>query len=233
MHLETDVLVIGGGSAGCMAAIAALEQNPDADVLIIEKGEIHRSGSIARGMDALNIVVQPGKSSPELYLEATQITADGILASKPSYVLAEKSYSILKRLEGWGVQFPRDKEGKYVSLQVHPKGAFLVEMDAPNLKLLLAQKVTEAGAQVLNRTMITRLFMSEERLGGAMGFDLRTGEFVVCSAKATILANGGCARFSLPKSGYLFGTFDYPGNAGDGYSQAFQAGAKLTGFEYT
>lgn len=233
MNLETDILVIGGGSAGCMAAIAAKEQNPDVDVLIIEKGEIHRSGSIARGMDALNIIVQPGKASPELYLEAARIAADGILDSKPSYVLAEKSYSILKRLEEWGVRFPRNEQGEYVSLQVHPKGAFLVEMDSPDLKLLLARKITEAGARVLNRTMITSLLVSEGRVGGAMGFNLRTGEFVVCPAKATILTNGGCARFTLPNSGYLYGTFDYPGNAGDGYSMSFRAGAKLTGFEYT
>jgi succinate dehydrogenase/fumarate reductase flavoprotein subunit len=66
-----------------------------------------------------------------------------------------------------------------------------------------------------------------------MGFNLRTGEFVFCKAKATILANGGCARFSLPNSGYLYGTFDYPGNAGDGYALAYRAGAQLTGFEYT
>ncbi|MCG3257863.1 MAG: FAD-binding protein, partial [Candidatus Heimdallarchaeota archaeon] len=63
--------------------------------------------------------------------------------------------------------------------------------------------------------------------------NIRTGEFVVCKAKATILSNGGCARFSLPNSGYLYGTFDYPGNAGDGYSLAYRAGAQLTGFEYT
>lgn len=234
MNLETDILVIGGGSAGCMAAIAAKEQNPDVDVLIIEKGgDLRRCSSIVRGMDGLNIVVQPGKASPDEYLEAARIAADSIFDPKPSYMLAEKSYSILKRLEEWGVRFPRNEQGEYIALQVHPKGKFLVEMDSPDLKMILARKVMGAGVQVLTQTMITSLLVSEGQVGGAIGFNRRTGEFLVCSAKATILANGGCARFSLPNSGYLYGTFDYPENAGDGYSMAFRAGAKLTGFEYT
>ncbi|MBY8993311.1 MAG: FAD-binding protein, partial [Candidatus Heimdallarchaeota archaeon] len=86
MNLETDILIIGGGSAGSLAAIVAKEQNPEAKVLVIEKGEIHRSGSIAMGMDALNIVVQPGLSTPELYLNSALIATDGVLDYKPSYV---------------------------------------------------------------------------------------------------------------------------------------------------
>ena len=233
MNMETDILIIGGGSAGSMAAIVASEQNPKAKVLVIEKGEIHRSGSIAMGMDALNIVVQPGISTPETYVNSAQIATDGIVDYKPSYVMAERSYSILKRLEGWGIRFPKDEQDKYISLQVHAKGKFLLEMDSPILKLVLAEKLKELGVQVLNRVMITKLLESNGTIYGALGFNLRTGEFVSCSAKATILANGGCARFSLPSSGYLYGTFDYPGNAGDGYSLAYRAGAQLTGFEYT
>ncbi|MFW9852896.1 MAG: FAD-dependent oxidoreductase, partial [Candidatus Thorarchaeota archaeon] len=233
MILETDILVIGGGSAGSMAAIIAKELNPEINVTIIEKGEIHRSGSIAMGMDALNIVVQPGLTTPELYMNSARIATEGILDYKPSYVMAERSYSMLKRLEEWGIHFPRDEENNYISLQVHAKGSFLLEMDSPNLKLVLAEKLKEAGVRVINRTIITKLLVDNGEVNGAMGFNIRTEELVVCKAKATILANGGCARFSLPNSGYLYGTFDYPGNAGDGYSLAFRAGAQLTGFEYT
>ncbi len=233
MDLETDILVIGGGSAGSMAAIIAKEKNPNIDVTVIEKGEISRSGSIAMGMDALNIVVQPGITTPELYIDSARIATEGILDYKPSFVMAERSYSILKRLENWGIRFPKDDEDKYISLQVHAKGKFLLEMDSPELKLVLAEKVKEAGVRVINRTIITSLLVDEGKVNGAMGFNIRTGEFVICKAKATILANGGCARFSLPNSGYLYGTFDYPGNAGDGYSLAYRAGAQLTGFEYT
>jgi len=231
MNLETEILIIGGGSAGCMAAIVAKEQNPEVDVLILEKCDIHRSGSIAMGMDALNIVIQPGKATTETYVESARIAADGILNPKLSKALADNSYAMLKRLENWGIRFPLDKDGEYITLQVHAKGAFMVEMDAPDLKVILSQRVREVGVRVVNRIIVTNLLVSNEQVTGAIGFNYRTGEFVSCSAKATILANGGCARFSLPNSGYLYGTFDYPGNAGDGYSMAYQAGAKLTGFE--
>ncbi|NHJ38443.1 MAG: fumarate reductase/succinate dehydrogenase flavoprotein subunit [Asgard group archaeon] len=233
MNLETDILIIGGGSAGCMAAIVANEQNPDINILVIEKGEIQRSGSISMGMDALNIVIQPKITTPELYLDSARIATDGILDYKPSYVMAERSYPMLKRLEDWGICFPKNEQDEYISLQVHAKGKFLVEMDSPDLKLVLAKKVNDSNARILNRTMVTSLIVTKGIVTGAIGFNLRTGEFIVISTKATILANGGCARFSLPNSGYLYGTFDYPGNAGDGYSLAYRAGAQLTGFEYT
>ncbi len=217
-----------------MAAIAARAHAPTVAVTIFEKGgDLTRSSSIARGMDGLNIVVQPGHATPEEYVKAARISAEGICDVTPSYVMAEQSFPLLKRLEEWGVHFPRNEQGEYKYLQVHSKGKFLVEMDSPDLKLILAQKVRESDVQVLQHTMIVRLLTSNGRVGGALGFNRRTGEFVTCSAKATILANGGCARFTLPNSGYLYGTFDFPGNAGDGYSIAYRAGAQLTGLEYT
>ena len=65
-YLDADLLIIGGGSAGCMAAIKALELQPDLKVVIFEKGDIKYSGCIARGMDALNVVAIPHFTSPEL-----------------------------------------------------------------------------------------------------------------------------------------------------------------------
>ncbi|MCL4459708.1 MAG: FAD-binding protein [Chloroflexi bacterium] len=233
VDLKTDILILGGGSAGCLAAIVAKSRQPGLDVVVLEKGDITRSGSIALGMDALNIVCLPGLTTPELYVEANRTAVEGILDYKPSYVLAERSYGMLQKLESWGVKFPRDGEGRYRAFQIHPKGRFCVEMDAPDLKVILANKLRQLGVRVLNRTMAVSLLTRGERVVGATALNVRTGEFIVCSAQATILATGGAARFGLPGSGYLYGTADYPGNAGDGYALAFRAGAELTGFEYT
>ncbi len=216
-----------------MAAIRAKEIDPDLRVSIFEKGDIRRSGSIVRGMDALNIVSLPNGSTPRQYLESLEISCDGIFDHKPSYLLAEKSFQILKRLEGWGIDFPKDGKGKYRCHQIHPRGKFLVEMNAPDLKSVLAKKVEDAEVKVLNRTPAIQLISHEGRILGAVGFNLRTGELVICSARAVILSSGGASRFGLPNTGYIYGTYDYPGNSGDGYSMAFHAGAELTGFEYT
>ncbi len=231
-QIQADLLIIGGGSAGCLAANRALELKPDLQVVVFEKGDIQYSGSIARGMDALNIVAIPNFTSPELYLEAITMSCAGIVDAPPSLEMARRSFRLLQKLEGWGVYFPKDPGGTYRTLQYHPKGKFLTAMEEPNLNVLISRKALEKGARAVNRVMGLRLLTDEGRVVGAVGLQVRTGELVVCQAKAVILASGGTARFSLPNSGYLYGTFDYPGNTGDGYVMAFEAGAHLTGMEY-
>ena len=231
--LKTDILIIGGGSAGCMAAIRALEIKPDLKVVIFEKSDITYSGSIARGMDALNIVAIPNMTSPELYVEAITEGCQNVVDAGPSHLMAARSYDLLKKLQKWGVFFPTDESGNFKTLKYHVKGKFQTAMEEPNLKVMIAQKAQEAGSLVVNRVMGLELLMDGGRVAGAIGLNVRTGELVVCHARAVLLAAGGQARFSLPNSGYLYGTFDYPGNCGDGYLMAYKAGAELTGFEYT
>lgn len=230
--VEADVLVIGGGSAGCIAAIKAKEANPGLRVVVMEKACLSRSGAIAMGMDALNVVAVPGVSTPEEYVESMTIACEGVLNADLCRVEAERSFEVLKELESWGVRFPKDEAGRYRVHRVHSKGSFLVEMDAPDLKKVLARRVRERGVEVLERTMATRLLVEGGVVVGTVGFNIRSGDFVVCLAKATILTTGCAGRFGLPKSGYLYGTYEFPGNAGDGYSMAYRAGAELTGFEY-
>lgn len=230
--IDTDVLIIGGGSAGAMAAIRAKDQNPDQRVLVLEKGDIKYSGCIARGMDAMNIVAMPGISTPEEYLEGNGISCEGIMDEPVNYRMAERSYETMQRLIDWGVCFPKF-DGDYEVLKVHPKGRFCVTMKEPELKRILAERAASLGAKVMNRTMALRLLTQNGEVSGAIALNVRTGEPSVIRAKATILSSGGTARFGLPDNGHLYGVYDFPGNTGDGYMLAFNAGAELSGFEYT
>lgn len=231
--IEADVLVIGGGSAGAMAAIRAKEMDPRQKVVVFEKGDFRYSGCIARGMDALNIVAIPGLDSPELYVESNRIACQGVMDEPQALTMARRSFALLKKLESWGVCFPVDEKGDYEILQVHPKGKFCVTMREPDLKVKLARRALELGVRVLNRTMAARLLVTDGRIAGAIGVNVRTGEFIVCRAPAVILSAGGTARFGLPNNGHLYGVYDFPGNTGDGYMLAWRAGAELSGFEYT
>ena len=231
--VECDVLIIGGGSAGAMAAIRAKEMDPGQKVVVFEKGDIKYSGCIARGMDALNIVAVPGLSTPELYIEANSMACDGIMDEPLNYRMAQRSWEMLRKLESWDVCFPTDEKGEYEVLQVHPKGRFCVTMKEPELKAILAQRVMKHGVNVINRTMAVQLLKTGEQVTGAIGMNVRTGEIIVCKAKSVILSSGGTARFGLPNNGYLYGVYDFPGNTGDGYCLAYIAGAELSGFEYT
>ena len=231
--IDCDILIIGGGSAGAMAAIRAKELNPSQRVIVLEKGEIKYSGCIARGMDALNIVSIPGLTTPELYVKTNSSVCEGIMDEPCNHVMAKRSFDLLKKLESWDVCFPHEKNGDYEVLQVHPEGRFCVTMKEPELKTILAKKVSDLGIRVLNRTMAVRLLTTGGKVAGAIGMNVRTGEIVVCRAPAVILTAGGTARFGLPNNGYLYGVYDFPGNTGDGYCLAYRAGARLSGFEYT
>ena len=145
--IDADVLIIGGGSAGAMAAIRAKEVDPLQKVVVFEKGHIKYSGCIARGMDALNIVAIPGLDSPELYVESNSIACHGVMDEPQAYEMAKRSFALLKKLESWDVCFPTDDQGNYETLQVHPKGKFCVTMKEPELKTILAKRLMARVAE--------------------------------------------------------------------------------------
>ncbi|MBZ4653963.1 MAG: succinate dehydrogenase/fumarate reductase flavoprotein subunit [Peptococcaceae bacterium] len=230
--IDTDILIIGGGSAGVMAAIRAKELNPAQRVVVFEKGQMKYSGCIPRGMDALNIVTVPGINSPEDYVEDTIIGCEGIIDEGPSYVMAQRSWDLMKKLESWGVCFPK-YNGEYEVLKAHAKGRYTLTMKEPDLKTKLYERVANTDTIVLNRTMALEFIVEDGRVAGAIGMNIRTGELIICNAKAVILTAGGAARFGLPGNGYLYGVYDCPANTGDGYMMAYKAGAELSGLEYT
>lgn len=231
-YLKTDFLVVGGGTAGTMAAIKAKQANPESEVLVLEKANIRRSGAIAMGMDGVNTAVIPGNSTPEQYVREITIANDGILNQKAVYETGRLGFEVIQELESWGVKFQKDNEGNYDLKQVHRVGKYVLPMpEGKDLKKILSRQVKRHKVKVTNRVMATRVMVQNGRVTGAVGFDVRNGDFVVIQAKAVVLCTGACGRLGLPASGYLYGTYENPTNAGDGYSMAYHAGAELTNIE--
>ncbi|MGD1944436.1 MAG: fumarate reductase/succinate dehydrogenase flavoprotein subunit [Leptolyngbyaceae cyanobacterium] len=231
-YLKTDFLVVGGGTAGTMAAIKAKQASPESDILILEKANIRRSGAIAMGMDGVNTAVIPGNSTPEQYTREITIANDGILNQKAVYETGRLGFEVIQELESWGVKFQKDHEGNYDLKQVHRVGKYVLPMpEGKDLKKILARQVKRHKVRVTNRVMATRVMVQDGRVTGAVGFDVRSGGFIVIQAKAVVLCTGACGRLGLPASGYLYGTYENPTNAGDGYSMAYHAGAELTNIE--
>ncbi|HLL89828.1 MAG TPA: fumarate reductase/succinate dehydrogenase flavoprotein subunit, partial [Tepidisphaeraceae bacterium] len=229
---DVEVLVIGGGSAGTVAAIKAKEAMPTKTVLLLEKANIRRSGAITMGMDGLNNAVLPGHATPEQYVKEITMANDGIVNQRSVLEYGRRSADMVKELDAWGVKFQKDENGEFDVKKVHHKGAYVLPMpEGYDLKKLLCRKVRRVGVKVENRIMATRLLTDNGRIAGAMGFNTRTGAFVVIRAKAVILCCGAAGRLGLPASGYLYGTYEMPTNAGDGYSMAYHAGAELTNIE--
>ncbi|MBF6651125.1 fumarate reductase/succinate dehydrogenase flavoprotein subunit [Methylobacter sp. BlB1] len=232
-NIEVDILVIGGGTAGPMAAIKARQKNPALKVLLLEKANVKRSGAISMGMDGLNNAVIPGYATPEQYVREITVANDGIVNQKTLFAYAENSYAMIEELDSWGVRFEKDENGDYAVKKVHHMGTYVLPMpEGHDIKKVLYRKLKQARVDITNRLVATRVLTGPEgQVAGALAFDCRTGVYTVIRAKAVILCTGAAGRLGLPASGYLFGTYENPTNAGDGYSMAYHAGAELSGIE--
>jgi len=232
IEIEADVLVIGGGTAGCVAAIKAKEALPDRTVLLLEKANVKRSGAIALGMDGVNNAVIPGHATPAQYVREITMANDGIVNQKAILAYAEQSFAMIQELESWGVKFQKTATGDYDIKKVHHQGSYVLPMpEGYDIKKLLTRAMRRAGVKTENRVMATRVLTDEGRAVGVLGLNVRTGEFVIGRSKVVILCCGAAGRLGLPASGYLMGTYENPSNAGDGYSMAYHAGAELTNIE--
>ncbi|OHU77142.1 fumarate reductase/succinate dehydrogenase flavoprotein subunit [Mycobacteroides chelonae] len=234
IRLDCDVLVIGGGTAGTMAALTAAENG--AQVILLEKAHVRHSGALAMGMDGVNNAVIPGKAEPEDYVAEITRANDGIVNQRTVYQTATRGFAMVQRLERYGVKFEKDEHGEYAVRRVHRSGSYVLPMPEGKdvkkaLYRVLRQKSMREKIRIENRVMPVRVLTDEGRAVGAAGFNTRTGEFVTVGAKAVILATGPCGRLGLPASGYLYGTYENPTNAGDGYAMAYHAGAELSGIE--
>ncbi|MFE0452407.1 fumarate reductase/succinate dehydrogenase flavoprotein subunit [Streptomyces sp. NPDC058914] len=229
-----DVLVIGGGTAGTMAALSAAEHG--ADVLLLEKAHVRHSGALAMGMDGVNNAVIPGRAEPDDYVAEITRANDGIVDQSTVRQTATRGFAMVQRLESYGVKFEKDEHGEYAVRQVHRSGSYVLPMpEGKDVKKVLYRQLRRREMRerirIENRVMPVRVLTAEGRAVGAVGFHTRTGAFVTVRAGAVILATGACGRLGLPASGYLYGTYENPTNAGDGYAMAYHAGAELTGIE--
>ncbi|MFF4231578.1 fumarate reductase/succinate dehydrogenase flavoprotein subunit [Streptomyces sp. NPDC001820] len=233
-ELTCDVLVIGGGTAGTMAALTAAEHGRD--VLLLEKAHVRHSGALAMGMDGVNNAVIPGRAEPDDYVAEITRANDGIVDQSTVRQTATRGFSMVQRLESYGVKFEKDEHGEYAVRQVHRSGSYVLPMpEGKDVKKVLYRRLRRREMRerirIENRVMPVRVLTEEGRAVGAVGFNTRTGQFVSVRAGAVILATGACGRLGLPASGYLYGTYENPTNAGDGYAMAYHAGADLTGIE--
>lgn len=231
--IETDVLVIGGGTAGPMAAVKAKTRNPKLRVLLLEKANVKRSGAICMGMDGLNNAVIPGHATPEQYVKEITVANDGIVNQNTIMAYATRSFAMIQELDQWGVRFQKDQKGDYDVKKVHHMGTYVLPMpEGHHMKKVLHRQLRKTGVNITNRFMATRLLVGPDgHIAGAAVLGTSNGELAVIRAKAVILCSGAAGRLGLPASGYLFGTYENPTNAGDGHSLAYHAGAELTGIE--
>lgn len=225
--IDTDVLIIGGGTAGCFAGIT-LGKKKNLDVLIVEKANIVRSGCLAAGVNAINAYITKGRV-PQDYVDYCKKDADGIVREDLLLSMSERLNHVTKIMEDLGLVILKDENGEYVA-----RGNRNIKINGENIKPILADAVKKQdNVTVINHLNITDFIVENNEIKGAYGFDVNNAEFYEINAKAVLVATGGAAGLYRPNNpGFSRHKMWYPPfNTGAGYAMGINAGAEMTTFE--
>ena len=226
-ELETDVLIIGGGTAGCYAAVT-ISKNSDLLVLVVEKANIKRSGCLAAGINAINAYNVKGRV-PQDYVDYTIKDANGIVRKDLVLTAANRFNEITAEVEKLGLVILKDKNGEYVN-----RGNRNIKINGENFKPILANAVKKSkNVKVLNTVNITDLITENGEVKGAVGFSIKENAAYKILAKKVIVATGGASGLYKPNNpGFSRHKMWYPPfNTGAGYAMGIKAGAEMTTFE--
>ncbi len=226
-EITTDVLVIGGGTAGCYAAIT-LGRQSGLSVVVAEKADIRRSGCLAAGVNAINAYITEGHK-PEDYAEYAKKDAGGIVRMDLLLTMSERLNKVTEDMEKLGLVILKDENGKYVS-----RGWRNIKINGENIKPILAKETkNQKNVTVINHLNITDLILENGRAAGAVGFSVREEVAYVIRAKAVLIATGGASGLYRPNNpGFSRHKMWYPPfNTGAGYAMGLRAGAEMTTFE--
>lgn len=225
--LSTDILIIGGGAAGCFAAITISKQSNN-KVLILEKANIKRSGCLAAGVNALNAYIVDGKK-PQDYVDYAKKDAENIVREDLLLTMSERLNSVTKKLEDLGLVILKDENGNYVT-----RGNRNIKINGENIKPILAEEVYKSkNVTVKNHINVIDYIVENNEIKGAYGISTEEEIFYVISAKSVICATGGAAGLYKPNNpGFSQHKMWYcPFNTGAGFAMGLKAGAEMTTFE--
>jgi len=234
VYEDCDILVVGGGMGGTGAAYEARYWGRDLKIVVAEKANIDRSSAVAQGLYAINCYMgtQWGENNPEDHVRYARNDLMGLVREDLAFDMARHVDSAVHKFEEWGLPFMRDPEtGQY-----QREGKWQIMIHGESYKPIVANAARNSADKIYNRIMVTQLLMDESRgnrVGGAVGFNVRTGDFHVFRAKAVIVGAGGASHIFKPRSvGEGMGrTWYAPWSSGSAYALPIQAGAKMTQME--
>jgi succinate dehydrogenase / fumarate reductase flavoprotein subunit len=220
--ISTDVLIIGGGIGGLAAALKAKEENPDIDVLVVEK---QTSGWAGKATKIGGILAFLGPNNDADKFMDFQVRSSGYYLNDQEALskYVHSSYKAIEDFEKLGEKMAHTPDGKLVTIPTFYAPEWSMTFIDIDLMLPIIGKARKMGIKFLNKIHVVDLLKQSNRVVGAVGFDMIGGKFYVLKAKATILANGSC--------GYKIRRFWVAGT-GDGIAAAFRAGAEMRNAEF-
>ena len=232
--VDCDILVVGGGMGGTGAAYEARYWGRDLKIVVAEKANIDRSGAVAQGLYAINCYMgmQWDENQPEDHVRYARNDLMGLVREDLAYDMARHVDSTVHKFEEWGLPMMRDPEtGRY-----QREGKWQIMIHGESYKPIVAEAARKSADEIYNRIMVTHLLTDESRpnrIGGAVGFNVRTGDFYVFRAKAVIVGAGGASHIFKPRSvGEGMGrTWYAPWSSASAYALPILVGAKMTQME--
>lgn len=225
--ITTDFLIIGGGTAGCYAALSFCE-NHSGSVLILEKANIKRSGCLAAGVNAINAYIVPGKT-PQDYVNYARNDANNIVRGDLLLTMSEGLNKTVEKLESLGLTILKDSNGRYVA-----RGNRNIKINGENIKPILADAVSrESRINVLNQVNAFEYIHINNKIQGVYAVGVHEPVLYVISAKAVLCATGGASGLYKPNHpGFSQHKMWYPPfNTGAGYAMGIKVGAEMTTLE--
>jgi adenylylsulfate reductase, subunit A len=232
--VDCDLLIVGGGFAGCGAAFEARHWGRDLKIVVAEKAAIERSGAVAQGLSAINCYMgmRWEENRPEDFVRYVRNDLMGLSREDLVYDIARHVDSTVHLFEEWGLPiFTDPKTGRYVR-----EGRWQVMIHGESYKPIVAEAARAAASAVDERVLITHLLPAADdpnRVAGAVGIHLRDGRYCIYRARAVIVAAGGASHLFRPRSsGEGWGRTWYPPwSTGSAYALLIRAGAEMTQME--
>jgi adenylylsulfate reductase subunit A len=231
--VDSDILIVGGGFGGCGAAYESRYWGRDLKIVLVEKANVERSGAVAQGLSAINCYMgmQWGENQPEDFVKYARGDLMGLVREDLVYDIARHVDSTVHKFEEWGLPILKNANGRYMR-----EGKWQIMIHGESYKPLVAEAARKSVTQVYNRIMVTHLLMDRtrpNRTAGAVGFNVRNGDFYVFRAKAVIVGAGGGSHIYRPRSvGEGMGrTWYAPWSTASAYGLLIPTGAKMTQME--
>ncbi|MBT4315421.1 MAG: adenylyl-sulfate reductase subunit alpha, partial [Candidatus Thioglobus sp.] len=239
-----DILVVGAGLGGTGAAYEARYWGRDKKVVIAEKANIDRSGAVAQGLYAINCYMGTrwGENNPEDHVRYARMDLMGMVREDLAFDMARHVDSAVHKFEEWGLPLMKDPKRADLPEGDIGKGAYMREgrwqimIHGESYKPIVAEAAKVNADKTFNRIMVTHLLMDDaqdNRIAGAVGFNVRTGNYHVFKSKTVICGAGGASNIFKPRSvGEGAGRVWYaPWSSGSAYALMIEAGAKMTQME--
>lgn len=211
-HIHTDVLVIGGGPAGCWAAWNAAANG--AQVVLIDKGYIGTSGATAAG-NTTTIYTKSGTAERTTTVNQRIRLGFGFSEAERIERVLDRAYENLNLLAEWGYDFPTYEDGR----------PYRGMLRGPDYLRFMRQKLIKARVKIIDHCPAEQLLVADGGVAGAVARHRRSGDALEIAAGAVVIATGGCA--------FLSGAIGTHNLTGDGYLLAAEAGATLSGMEFS